>query len=106
MKIYVTNQSNHNLDDALRFGDEFVYVTEGKVEVFKTDNLINSLRDQLKDFEKGDLLLFTGNSVICSLCLSMLLTKFKIVKVLIFNNLTTEYVLRQIDVSRISIKED
>ena len=104
MRIFVTNQSGHNLDPAKEYGDEMIYITEGKVNIFKTDDLTVELKRKLEGFRKEDMLLFTGNSVLCALCLSILLTRHKIVKILIFNNKSLEYVLRQVDVDRLNME--
>lgn len=105
MRVYVTNQSHHDTSKAGQYG-KLIYVTEGKVNIFRTDDLIDELKEKLKDFKQDDFLVYTGNSVVCSLCLSILLTKHNIVKILIFNNHSLEYVLRQVDTKRLDLKED
>ena len=102
MNVYVTNQSNHNMDGAMEFGENIYYLTKGKVNIFRTDDLIDELRLKLVSFQKDDYLVFTGNSVVCGLAISILFTKHKSLKLLLYNGRSMEYVPRQIDRDRLS----
>jgi len=100
--IYIT-QDGHNYDNVKRFGIELIFLTEGLTNIFRTNDLINHLKLKLRNFKQSDYLLFSGNSVISSLCLSILFTKFKTVDILIFNSHDKKYCPRQIDLGNLTI---
>jgi len=104
-KIYVTNKSGHNIEPALQFGDDIIYLTEGKVNIFRTDDLIEDLKEKLKDFNSEDYLIFTGNSIVSGLALSILFTKLPAIHLLLFNAKSIEYVSRLVENTRLNLKE-
>lgn len=106
MKIYVTCDSGHCMQDALQHGDDLIYITGKKPGIFKTDGLIEQIKNVLEGFEKDDYILFTGNSVVCGLSLAILFTRYSKIKMLIYNNKSTEYVPRTIEKAKLERRED
>ena len=97
MKIWVTNNTGHDLSGSLKYGDDLVYVFNEKAPVFRTDDLIRQVRERVKTFEKEDYLIIIGNSVASAIILSTLFTIHPKIKLLIYNNETTEYVPRTLE---------
>ena len=95
-KVYILNDLNHNFSKAERFG-ELVYVTQGKVPIFKTDALRNLLLKNLKDFNiDEDYLLISGPALLCVMAALLLKVDGKPIKTLVFDAKAQEYVVRHI----------
>lgn len=94
-KVFITHQKNHDLSSAEKYG-EFTILTSGKVSIFKTDDLANTVREKLSTATSDDFLLLSGSPIINCIAFSYLLSKFAVVNVLIFNAITREYVCRTI----------
>lgn len=73
-----------------------VYLTQGRVNVFSVQRLSQEFKGKLVNFQCGDYLLLSGNTVLNCLAVAILLAKHEEVTVLIFNALTRQYIPREI----------
>lgn len=94
--VYVLNDMTHDYSTAERHG-ELVYVTEGRFPIFKTDTLINKLKEELKDFADEDFLLISGPSLLAIYSVPMLLKRLGVIKLLVFDAKQQSYVVRHIN---------
>lgn len=102
--IYITQNSYHDYNSVTEYGSKKVFLTEGKINVFRTDELTEKLRQGLKPFNKDDLLAFSGNSVSSAIALSILMTKFNSISILIYNAHSKEYVERVVALPSLDLK--
>lgn len=107
-KVFIVNYAGYDMSAAYKFtknGDEdLVYVTTGKINVFNVDRVIETIVFKLRDFTPDDFLLFCGYGVIGAICFAHLILRFEMIKTLIFNAQTRQYVVRHI--SRKELSED
>ena len=95
-KVFVVNYSGHDLSAATKFG-KLIFLTESReINVFDTDGLLVDLRMKLKDAEEGDFLLLSGSPVLNILAASVLLMRYGVLNLLIFNSKSREYVARTV----------
>lgn len=96
-KVYIINDSNHNFDDAKRYG-ELRYVTKGKVPIFKTGATKSLLIEGLKDFDHtNDYLLVSGPSLLCMQAALLLCNgDNKVIKTLVFDAKEQSYIVRHL----------
>ena len=100
-KVYIVNYGGHDMTAAYKFtkngDDDLVYVTSGNINVFNTDRVIKELIFKLRDFTPDDFLLFCGYGVLGAMCFAHLMLRFEMIKTLIFNAKTREYVVRHLN---------
>jgi hypothetical protein len=95
-KVFVVNYSGHDLSAATKFG-KLVFLTESReINVFDTDGLLVDLRTKLAEADDGDFLLLSGSPVLNILASAILLMKYGILNLLIFNSKSREYVARTV----------
>jgi hypothetical protein len=99
-KVFIVNYGGHDMTPAYKFtkngDDDLVYITTGNINVFNTDRIIKEIVFKLRDFTPDDFLLFCGYGVLGALCFAHLMLRFSIVKTLIFNAKTREYIVRHV----------
>lgn len=105
-RVFVINDMNHNFDRASKFGT-LVYVTEGKVPIFKVDAMRNMLKQGLEGFTAADYLLVSGPAFLCMaatlVAVDMLsaresMTYPEHIKTLVFDAKEQDYVVRHLPV--------
>jgi hypothetical protein len=95
-KVYVINDMNHNFDKAEKHG-ELVYVTTGKVPIFKTDVAKSMIGDGLKGFNiREDYLLVSGPAILCMLAALLVVDGDVPIQTLVFDAKIQDYVVRHI----------
>ncbi len=94
-KVYVVNNANHNYSKAKQYG-ELVYVTKGKLPIFKTSTVRAMLEKGLVKFTKDDYLLISGPAIVSIMAATVLYNKFDTVKFLIFDAKQQDYVVRHL----------
>lgn len=94
-KVYVCNYAGHNIHLAERYG-ELVILTEGKVNIFNTDRLLNELAQKLKDYKKQDYILLSGSPVIVFLISLVLSHKVDEFNMIIYNTKLGDYEIRRV----------
>lgn len=94
--VYVINDMHHNFDEAEKFG-EIVYVTQGKVPIFKTDAAKHMLREGLKGFDiEEDYLLLSGPAIL-GIMAAFIVAKDNIpIKLLVFDAKIQSYIVRHL----------
>jgi hypothetical protein len=95
-KVYVVNNTNHDYSKAEQYG-ELVYVTKGKLPIFKTNTVRAMLEKGLVKFSKDDYLLISGPAIVSVMAATILYSKFDTVKFLIFDAKQQNYVARHIN---------
>ena len=98
MKVFVINDMNHNFDKAIRHG-ELIFVTEGKVPIFKTDIASNMLKEKLVDFKPDDYLLVSGPPILCMMAVLVIKSiwdKPLPIKTLVFDAKEQDYIVRHL----------
>ena len=110
MKVYITNESGHNFDKALKclFKDtafEIVYITHGTVHVFSTERVLDELKKKLLDYNPAlDYIVLSGSSFI-NVMVSMLAinstkqhVKNRVINLLVYNSKTKKYIPREFSI--------
>ncbi len=95
-KVYVVNNANHNYSKAKQYG-ELVYVTKGKLPIFKTSTVRAMLEKGLVKFTKDDYLLISGPAIVNIMAATILYNKFDTVKFLVFDAKQQDYVVRHLN---------
>jgi hypothetical protein len=83
-KVYVTNKSGHNFQDALRFGDEIIYLSEGRVSPFAVNSLYRDFAEALRDSTPEDYLVMTSLPILSIIAASILARKHGRLNILIY----------------------
>ena len=95
-KVYVVNNANHDYSKAEQYG-ELMYVTRGKLPIFKTSTVRAMLEKGLVKFTKDDYLLISGPAIVSIMAATILYNKFDIVKFLVFDAKQQDYVVRHLN---------
>ena len=95
-KVYVVNNTNHDYSKAEQYG-ELVYVTKGKLPIFKTNTVRAILEKGLVKFTKDDYLLISGPAIVNIMAATILYNKFDTVKFLVFDAKQQDYVVRHLN---------
>ena len=95
-KVYVVNNANHDYSKAEQYG-ELVYVTRGKIPIFKTSTVRAMLEKGLVKFTKDDYLLISGPAIVNIMAATILFNKFDTVKFLVFDAKQQDYVVRHLN---------
>jgi hypothetical protein len=95
-KVYIVNNTNHDYSKAEQYG-ELVYVTKGKLPIFKTNTVRALLEKGLVKFSKDDYLLISGPAIVSVMAATILYSRFDTVKFLIFDAKQQNYVVRHIN---------
>ena len=89
--VWIVNNSGHDFSPAYEYGDNLYYLTNGRVNIFKTHKVINEIKGKMQNFRKDDWLLLSGNSILCVIAVQVALAMYGQVKVLIYNAITGSY---------------
>ncbi len=95
-KVYVVNNANHDYSKAEQYG-ELMYVTRGKLPIFKTSTVRAMLEKGLVKFTKDDYLLISGPAIVNIIAATILYNKFDTVKFLVFDAKQQDYVVRHLN---------
>jgi len=95
-KVYIVNSANHDYSKAEQYG-ELVYVTKGKLPIFKTSTVRTMLEKGLVKFTKDDYLLISGPAIVSVMAATILYNKFDTVKFLVFDAKQQDYVVRHLN---------
>lgn len=95
-KVYIVNNTNHDYSKAEQYG-ELVYVTKGKLPIFKTNTVRAMLEKGLVKFSKDDYLLISGPAIVSVMAATILYNNFDTVKFLVFDAKQQDYVVRHIN---------
>lgn len=94
-KVFITNKGGHDFSKAERFGD-LVFLTSGRVDIYHTDRLVQErIIPGLEGARKTDYLLVSGNPAITAMCLAIWLDRFGEARVLFWDSLYQDYILRE-----------
>lgn len=83
--VFIPNKSAHDFSDARRFG-KFVFLTEGKLERYKTNTIFRDIDESMQDADGEDHLLIASLSIISAIASAILAYKFGRVNYLLFRD--------------------
>ena len=95
-KVYIVNNTNHDYSKAKQYGEP-VYITKGKLPIFKTNTVKAMLEKGLAKFTKDDYLLISGPAIVNVMAATILYNKFDTVKFLVFDAKQQDYVVRHLN---------
>jgi len=95
-KVYVVNNANYDYSKAEQYG-ELIYVTRGKLPIFKTNTVRAMLEKGLVKFTKDDYLLISGPAIVSVMAATILYNNFDTVKFLVFDAKQQDYVVRHLN---------
>ena len=98
--IFVTNERNYDLESARRFlknGGKFVNLTDGTVGIFRTQELLDVIREKIKDVGPEDWLLISGSGIVSALAVKALSERFPKIRLLIWDAVQRSYKTRIIN---------
>ena len=98
--VYVLNKSGHDISDAYRFGD-VVYLTEGRISRYATNNLYRSFVSVLENSNKNDYILLTGLTVANVIACSIFALIHGSLNILIHQPKDNTYVERRLNLSNL-----
>jgi len=84
-KVYIVNKSNHNFTAAKSFG-EIVYLSEGPMNRYSTNNMCRVFTDLMKDSEPGDYIVPCSLNVMNSIACAIFAVKHKTLNLLLFKD--------------------
>jgi len=90
-KVYIVNAAGRDYDNAKRFG-ELVELTIGTVNIFDTQRLIVDFKKWFETANMGDWVLLSGSPILNVIAVSVMLSKFGLCNVLIFDVRYAKYV--------------
>jgi hypothetical protein len=83
--VYVVNKSSHNFEPAKRFGN-LIYMTEGVMNRFETNDMIRRFVEALRDSQKCDYILPCSLSIMNALACSVFAHKHGALNLLLYKN--------------------
>jgi hypothetical protein len=97
-KVFILNRNTEKCDysAAAQYG-EVIAVTEGMQPIFKTDQLIKSVKEVLSTFSNGDYIILTGPSSLVAAAAVYVFAKYDIVNILVHDAQINNYVLKPMD---------
>ena len=93
-KVFITNKSPHNFEDAERFGD-LVFLTSGEIDKYKVNVIYRTLAEQLEHSQPEDYLVVSSLSIMQNIASSILAVQHGVVNYLLFSR--GKYIERQVD---------
>ena len=95
-KVFVVNSAGHNMDKAKEFGELHI-LTEGKVNIFGTDRLIQEMKVKLAEMTAEDYILLSGSILLNCLVSMIVMGRFKRITLLLYDFGSKSYVKREIE---------
>ena len=98
--IYATNIFGHDTTMAQEYledGGRIIPITEGRINIYKTDSLQRKIKGMLKDMAYDDLILIAGNAVVASMVCAYVGHRFAILNLLMWDNNASRYEKRIIE---------
>ena len=90
-KVYVINKSSHDFSRAEEFG-EIVYMSEGRMNRFGTNDMIRKFKEAMEDSSKDDYLLLCSLNVMNAIACAVFARKHGTLNLLLFKG--GEYIER------------
>lgn len=104
-RVYVTNKSGHDFSAAAKYG-ELIYLSEGRMSKYATNNIYRLFVERLKDSREDDWLLVTGLTVMNNVASAIFGFKHGRLNLLIYDQETENYVKRVINLTGLIKKGD
>ena len=92
--VFFTNLADYDISTALGYvkgGGTVKSITRGKINIFRTDPLVEKIYKNMDEMKKDDWLVLAGNSFVCSLCCSIAYQRFGKLKLLIWDAVERSY---------------
>lgn len=84
-RVYIVNKAGHDHSDAERFG-EIVFLTEGNLDRFNTNNMYRQLVESMKKSESKDYLLLTSMTILCCMAAAIFARKHGRLNLLLYKD--------------------
>ncbi len=98
--IYIVYNSGHDFSSARQYGS-FRFLSELKLSRFDTVKIYKTFIRELKDSQPDDLILISALNVMNAIACCIMVAKHKRLNILIYNNMTSDYVKKTIEFSSI-----
>ena len=92
-KVFIVNDSGHDLSDAKRFG-AFIIMTEGDIPKYHCTQTFRDFSEIMKDSNERDYILQSGPSTVNSIACCIFAVKHKRLNLLLFTG--ERYIVRDI----------
>lgn len=100
-RVWIANaRDSADLSDALRWGAP-KSITEGTVDVFRTEELMATIGSALDESGPGDYLLLCGSAVICALCAAAWVVRHGSLRILIYGHRDKKYEARDLELTEV-----
>lgn len=84
-KVYVVNKSAHNFDPAKKYG-ELVFMSEGPVNRYATNNMARTFKEAMKDSNPEDHIVLCALNVMNSIACAVFAQKHGRLNLLLYKN--------------------
>ena len=84
-KVYIVNSAGHNFSAAKRYG-ELVYLSDGPMNRYGTNNIIRQFSEKMKNSSPGDHIVLCSLNVMNSLACAIFAAMHKQVNLLLFKD--------------------
>ena len=101
--VYVPNKAGHDYSDASTYGD-LVFLTEGTIERYSTNNMYRIFVDKTKDAVASDFIIISSLSILNAIVSGIFAYRFGQVNYLLFNG--DHYVKRTVKFDALVHKEE
>lgn len=104
-KVFVVSNTGHDFSSAEQRGD-VVYMFDGKINVFASDQLCKDISTMLRDSSPDDYVIPSGNALAACVAFSTMMEKHGKVNTLIFSFKNSEYEVRTIRRNQLTVAEE
>ena len=97
--VYISNYFDYDVSSAMQYcrgGGKIIPITKGKINVFRTDNLIRSIRYAIESATEDDWFILAGNTTVSALVSAMVYEVFGKINLLMWDARDREYKPREI----------
>lgn len=91
-KVWLVNRGNHPTYNRAKAFGELHILTEGRVNIFALDNIVNQITSSLEGkTSKDDLILVSGYNVLNAITIHYFLKRYEVAKLLIWEGNNNRY---------------
>ena len=103
-KVFIVNAGEWDMSSAEKFGT-LIPLTEGRAQpIFNIEHILELMKPKLDTAEEDDYILLCGSPMLIVIATGLMLFKFGVVNVLLFDAKTREYVPRTLTETKLMIK--
>lgn len=98
-RVYITNRSGHDYSDAYRFGDELIFLSEGRISALAVNKTYRELAEKLQNSKPDDYIVITSLPMLSAIACSILAAKHGKLNILVFKD--GRYIERNIKIKEL-----